>query len=203
ATNPTGDYEFCLHGHELQPGGSVEVTVGNVTETGEKDILRRMTLIDVVVPANSTGEEGNMETFSSQVAVVGRLWQPIGGTEGLEGIPVEGVSPVGKQVTMVLTLANGTELTETATTNNYGDFVAIFDTDVDVTGATMTFQTQSAGETIEDTVDVDPGLRAVYHKFIIDKELETNNSPAFGVLAGMLGLVLAVGLVATYRHHRR
>lgn len=198
-TNAFGDYSICLHAHQLIDTGQVVITVGNTTVNVDKDIDTRTSFKHITIEEGAAGQPGDVGQFSSLVMVRGRIWQPLAEAQRIEGNPATGTTPTALKINVTLELADGTTVSQETSPNQWGDFGVQLSTQDDLEGAQVILKAGPGTEAYTDTVDIDPTFRAVDHKFVIDHELETSNSPGFGLLAALLAGAGALGLTGLRR----
>lgn len=156
-TSATGDYQVLWHAHGIGRGGEAVVTVGNKTVTAQFDDDLRWTVVNVQLDEDvDQHDPQTVAQWNRTYTVAGRLWQARGGLPDAQTTWVDGDVLTRTRVNVTLVLPDGTELTESVTTDNYGDYRAQFAADEAFEAGTV--RIEAAGTT--DEVGVDATRRA-------------------------------------------
>lgn len=134
-TDEAGDFRFCFHHHDIMPGTRVGARSGNASEAHAVDVAFRRTNVVLVEP-NETGvaPAGWDETYR----ISGRAWRV--GAQSLEGVHVYGIAVIGLPVNLTLRDAKGGESVFTTTTDGFGDYDLLVETDELPNDLTLTIE---------------------------------------------------------------
>lgn len=122
-TDGSGDFHFCFHHHEIEPGALVTVSAGNASATRAVDVALRRTHVILHEP-NETGAAP--EGWNATYRVSGRAWRV--GVHELEGIQVYGEAVRDLPVNLTVRDAQGGESVFRTTTDAFGDYDLLVET---------------------------------------------------------------------------
>lgn len=116
-TDERGDFRFCYHLHEIEPGGRVTATYGDASATRGVDVAFRRSHVLLREP-NETGVEAPGWNVTYRIS--GRAWRP--GPMELESVNVFGEAVVGLPVNLTVHASDGSTTKFASHTDGYGDF---------------------------------------------------------------------------------
>lgn len=155
-TNEFGEFVYCYHEHAMSRAEPGEATV-TVPEVGYStnitfDPYLRESIVPIVLSAPHPNATHALDT---SYTVLGRVWEPHPAGVQLEGNTVFGLTLVDSRVNLTLALPDGTVLTNSTRSNDYGDFAVRFHVPTRVVGGTVTLEA-SGNYTVRDSAPVDP-----------------------------------------------
>lgn len=116
-TDEWGDFRFCFHHHDLQPGASVGARAGNASAVRTVDVAFRRVVVTLEDPERAGEKPADWErTFR----IAGRAWE-VGPVE-LEGVLVYGVAAVDLPVNLTVQASDGSKSVFPTRTDAFGDF---------------------------------------------------------------------------------
>lgn len=185
-TDSYGQFIFCFHTHQMSrtlPGGATVVVQGhNITKEITFDALTRNQFLGIELP--TVEPTASKEARDTSVLVYGRLWRPESGEPFVENIRVFGHTLNHVNVSVTLTLPDGSKLQRNATTNNYGDFAVRVNTTARVSSGTVEIQAEN--QTFTQALDGKLGVAAFRAEFPKKADPFVRNLLiALGVVAGV------------------
>lgn len=190
-TNEHGEFIFCFHAHEINrvepPTGILKVEEFNFTHEFRFDPYIRMTFLPVKL--DEVVDRADRTVQDRHYTVVGRIWEDAGDRVTVEGIGVFGHTIDQSPVNVTLTLPDGTTISNSTRTNNYGDFAVRLPVTARPTGGTVTV-TDGTGKVLQSS-PVDPEVGATVMNIHVEEPADPFVRGALiatGVIVGLIVL---------------
>lgn len=191
-TNEFGEFFYCYHEHGMSRPEPGEATVsipslGYFTNITFDPYLRE-SIVPIVLDAPHPNATRKLD---STFTVSGRVWEPHPKGVQLEGNTVWGLTLVGSQINITLTLPDGTNVTNTTWSNDYGDFAVRLPVASRVTAGTVRIDT-FGNYTINDTKSVDAKMGMTIFQTKLPEGAPSAARSIATIVALSLGAVIVV-----------